>query len=78
MRFTPTLLPLLSIASLLSASAYAQEQVVKIGHVAPLSGQVAHLGKDNENGGRMAIDALTHLRTMSRTRPQLWPSPVRV
>jgi branched-chain amino acid transport system substrate-binding protein len=31
---------------------------VKIGHVAPLSGQVAHLGKDNENGGRMAIDAL--------------------
>jgi branched-chain amino acid transport system substrate-binding protein len=58
MRLTPTLLPLLSIASLWSASAYAQEQVVKIGHVAPLSGQVAHLGKDNENGGRMAIDAL--------------------
>ena len=58
MRFTPTLRYLLSIASLLPALSYAQELVVKIGHVAPLSGQVAHLGKDNENGGRMAIDAL--------------------
>ncbi len=38
--------------------ACAQEQVVKIGHVGPLSGQIAHLGKDNENGARMAIDAL--------------------
>ncbi len=55
MRCTPNLL---WIAVLLSASASAQEQVVKIGHVAPLSGQVAHLGKDNENGARMAIDAL--------------------
>ena len=42
----------------LAASANAQEQVVKIGHVGPLSGQIAHLGKDNENGARMAIDAL--------------------
>ncbi len=55
MRFAPTLL---SVTVLLSASAHAQEQIVKIGHVAPLSGQVAHLGKDNENGARMAIDAL--------------------
>ncbi|MCE2859662.1 MAG: branched-chain amino acid ABC transporter substrate-binding protein [Oxalobacteraceae bacterium] len=38
--------------------AMAQEQVVKIGHVGPLSGQIAHLGKDNENGARMAIDVL--------------------
>ncbi len=29
--------------------------VVKIGHVAPLSGAIAHLGKDNELGARMAI-----------------------
>lgn len=55
MRFTLTLL---SAAVLLSGSAHAQEQVVKIGHVAPLSGQVAHLGKDNENGAQMAIDVL--------------------
>ncbi|HEX2198048.1 MAG TPA: branched-chain amino acid ABC transporter substrate-binding protein [Burkholderiales bacterium] len=29
---------------------------VKIGHVAPLTGGIAHLGKDNENGARLAID----------------------
>ena len=42
----------------ISTQVMAQEQVVKIGHVGPLSGQIAHLGKDNENGARMAIDAL--------------------
>ena len=38
-------------------AAYAQE-VVKIGHVGPTSGGIAHLGKDNENGAKMAIDEL--------------------
>lgn len=38
--------------------ASAQEQVVKIGHVAPVSGAQAHYGKDNENGARMAIEDL--------------------
>ncbi len=38
--------------------ASAQEQVVKIGHVAPVSGAQAHYGKDNENGTRMAIEDL--------------------
>ena len=38
--------------------ASAQEQIVKIGHVGPISGAIAHLGKDNENGARMAIDEL--------------------
>jgi branched-chain amino acid transport system substrate-binding protein len=33
-------------------------QVIKIGHVAPLSGAQAHYGKDNENGVRMAIEEL--------------------
>ena len=32
--------------------------IVKIGHVGPTSGAIAHLGKDNENGGRMAIEEL--------------------
>ncbi|MBI2312815.1 MAG: branched-chain amino acid ABC transporter substrate-binding protein [Betaproteobacteria bacterium] len=34
------------------------EQIVtvKIGHVAPLTGGIAHLGKDNENGARLAIE----------------------
>ena len=34
------------------------QDVVKIGHVAPLSGAIAHLGKDNEYGARMAIEEL--------------------
>ena len=40
------------------APAAKPELVVKIGHVAPLTGPQAHLGKDNENGARMAIDEL--------------------
>ncbi len=34
------------------------EVTVQLGHVAPLTGPQAHLGKDNENGARMAIDEL--------------------
>jgi branched-chain amino acid transport system substrate-binding protein len=34
----------------------ANELVVKIGASAPLTGPQAHIGKDNENGTRMAID----------------------
>jgi branched-chain amino acid transport system substrate-binding protein len=33
-----------------------EEGVVKIGHAGPLTGSIAHLGKDNENGVRMALD----------------------
>src|SRR3954467_15316111 len=45
-------------AAIFAGSVSAQEQVVKIGHVGPISGAIAHLGKDNENGARMAIDEL--------------------
>jgi branched-chain amino acid transport system substrate-binding protein len=45
-------------AMLIAGSAFAQDLVVKIGHVGPTSGAIAHLGKDNENGARMAIEAL--------------------
>ncbi len=39
--------------------ASAQEvQVVKIGHVAPMSGAQSHYGKDNTNGAMMAIEDL--------------------
>ena len=51
----------LSAGALLMVSvgvAFAQDMVVKIGHVGPTSGAIAHLGKDNENGARMAIDEL--------------------
>jgi branched-chain amino acid transport system substrate-binding protein len=41
-----------------AASQVSAQEVVKIGHVGPTSGGIAHLGKDNENGARMAIDEL--------------------
>jgi len=41
-----------------AAPAAAADPVVKIGHVAPTSGAIAHLGKDNENGAIMAIEEL--------------------
>lgn len=45
-------------SALLASGVHAQDMVVKIGHVAPVSGAQAHYGKDNENGARMAIDDL--------------------
>ena len=32
------------------------EIAIKLGHVAPLTGNIAHLGKDNENGARLAVE----------------------
>lgn len=46
-----------AIAAVASMAA-AQETVVKIGHVGPVSGAQAHYGKDNENGVRMAIEEI--------------------
>ena len=34
----------------------APEAVVKIGQVSPLTGPQAHLGKDNDNGAKLAIE----------------------
>jgi len=45
-------------AMVFAGAASAQDMVVKIGHVAPTSGGIAHLGKDNQNGAQMAIDEL--------------------
>ena len=41
-----------------TTQAQAADAVVRIGHVAPISGPQAHFGRDNENGARMAIDDL--------------------
>ncbi|WP_371743006.1 branched-chain amino acid ABC transporter substrate-binding protein [Polynucleobacter sp. AP-Kolm-20A-A1] len=41
-----------------TAAAPADGVEVKIGHVAPLTGPIAHLGKDNENGARLAIEEI--------------------
>ncbi len=43
-------------AVLWAGAASAQDMVVKIGHVGPTSGGIAHLGKDNEMGAKMAIE----------------------
>lgn len=59
MQFKTKIIPLAgAIAFALAGAASAQELVVKIGHVGPISGAIAHLGKDNENGAKMAIDEL--------------------
>lgn len=47
-----------AVAALLSGAAMSQDLIVKIGHVAPTSGAIAHLGKDNELGARLAIEEL--------------------
>jgi branched-chain amino acid transport system substrate-binding protein len=47
-----------AIAALVSVAGAQDVQVVKIGHVGPISGPQASYGKDNENGARMAIDDL--------------------
>nr|WP_315257592.1 branched-chain amino acid ABC transporter substrate-binding protein [uncultured Duganella sp.] len=47
----------LAVALAFAGSAGAQE-VIKIGHVGPVSGPSAHLGKDNENGAKMAVEEL--------------------
>src|SRR5581483_7051738 len=36
--------------------AAADTMTVKIGHAGPLTGGIAHLGKDNENGARLAVE----------------------
>jgi len=59
MQIKTKMIPLVgAIALALAGSAFAQEEVVKIGHVGPLSGPNAHIGKDNENGAKMAIEEL--------------------
>lgn len=40
------------------APAPKPEVTVKLGHSAPLTGPQAHLGKDNENGARLAVEDL--------------------
>ncbi|KQN75603.1 MULTISPECIES: branched-chain amino acid ABC transporter substrate-binding protein [unclassified Duganella] len=58
MQFKTKFIPLaiaLAVAGIGSASA---QEVIKIGHVGPVSGPSAHLGKDNENGAKMAIEDL--------------------
>jgi branched-chain amino acid transport system substrate-binding protein len=54
------LLPISAAAMLFAslATGAVADEVVKIGHVAPLTGGIAHLGKDNENGARLAVEEI--------------------
>jgi branched-chain amino acid transport system substrate-binding protein len=65
MQIKTKMIPLVgAVALALAGSVFAQEEVVKIGHVGPLTGPNAHIGKDNENGAKMAIDELNAKGTM--------------
>jgi len=57
MMFKTKLIPF-AIAAAFAAGNAASQEVVKIGHVGPSSGASAHLGKDNENGAKMAVEEL--------------------
>jgi len=48
----------IAAAFAVAATAANGQTVVKIGHVAPLTGGIAHLGKDNEAGGKLAVQEL--------------------
>ena len=52
-----------------AAPAAPANLVVKIGHVGPTSGAIAHLGKDNENGAKMAIEELNAAGVMIGGKP---------
>lgn len=45
-----------AIGVLTLAGCGSKDEAVRIGHAGPLTGPVAHLGKDNENGVRLALD----------------------
>jgi len=61
------------MAMMLAAAAWATTaaESVKIGCVAPLTGPQAHLGKDIENGARLAVEAV------NATNPTLGGAPVK-
>ncbi len=67
----------LALAAILAAVSCATPfragaaETVKIGCVAPITGPQAHLGKDIENGARLAVDAI------NATDPKLGGKPVR-
>lgn len=50
--------PVAAAPAAVAAPAPMAEMVVKLGHVAPMTGPQAHLGKDNENGAVLAIEEL--------------------
>lgn len=62
---------ILGAASWTASAAAGDAATVKIGCVAPLTGPQAHLGKDIENGARLAVDSI------NATNPALGGKPVK-
>jgi branched-chain amino acid transport system substrate-binding protein len=59
MHLKTVLLPLTAAIGLLGSGAlYAQEVIIKLGHVSPMSGGQAHYGRDNANGAILAVEDL--------------------
>lgn len=62
--FACAMAPIVALALAASLTACKQsaqggsEPVIRIGSAAPLTGEIAHLGKDNENGVRLAVDEI--------------------
>lgn len=54
------------------SSAATQPLTVRIGHVGPLRGPIAHLGKDNERGAAIAISNLNAAALVIQGRPVRW------
>ncbi len=48
----------ISMVGLVAPVVSRAETIIGIGHVAPLTGGIAHLGKDNENGARLAVEEI--------------------
>ncbi|MBP8308278.1 MAG: branched-chain amino acid ABC transporter substrate-binding protein [Burkholderiaceae bacterium] len=47
-----------AVAAAFAAGSAGAQTVIKIGHVGPLTGNIAQLGKDNEAGAKLAIEDL--------------------
>jgi len=58
MQFKLKLTVAAAVAAFAGFASAQDVQIVKIGHVGPTSGGIAHLGKDNENAAIMAVDEL--------------------
>ena len=58
-RFASRPLGVVAACALIAGTAHAQDvQVVKIAHAGPVSNGITHIGKDTENGVRLAVEDL--------------------
>ncbi len=63
MNYAKSSLSTLALALVIALSGCGEKpkeggDVIKIGSVAPLTGPQTHIGKDNENGARLAVDEI--------------------